>query len=68
MYEMHVIDKFAAFYIREKIVLVNITKIKRLGIKDVLQYYAPLRRSITLHMSVGLQVGMSVSLYLGLCN
>ena len=38
MYKMHVIDIFAAFYIREKIVLANIAKIKRSRIKDSLQY------------------------------
>ena len=36
---MHKIDIFAAFYIREDIFLVNIAKIKRLRIKDALQYY-----------------------------
>ena len=36
---MHEIDIFAAYYIREDIFLVNITKIKRLRIKDALQYY-----------------------------
>ena len=29
MYKMHEIDIFAAFYIREKILLANIAKIKR---------------------------------------
>ena len=35
---MHVIDVFAEFYIRKKIVLSNIANIKRLRIKDSLQY------------------------------
>ena len=38
MYKMHKIDIFTAFYIREKIVLTNIEKLKRLQIKDGLQY------------------------------
>ena len=38
MYEMHVMDIFAAFYIPEKIILVNIAKIKLLWIRDVLEY------------------------------
>ena len=38
MYKMHVIDIFATFYIREKIVLANIAKIKPSRIKDGLQY------------------------------
>ena len=35
---MYVIDIFAAFYIHEKIVVANITKIKHSRIKDDLQY------------------------------
>ena len=35
---MHVIDLFATFYSREKLVLANIAKIKRSRIKDGLQY------------------------------
>ena len=38
MYKMRVIDIFAAFYIREKIVFPNIAKIKRSRKKDGLQY------------------------------
>ena len=37
MYKMHVIDIFAVFYIREKIVLANKAKIKLSRIKDGLQ-------------------------------
>ena len=38
MYKMHVTDIFVAFYIHKKITLANIVKIKRLRIKDGLQY------------------------------
>ena len=39
MYKMHVIDIFAVFPIRKKIVLPNIAKIKRSQITDGLQYF-----------------------------
>ena len=38
MFKMHVTSVFAAFYIRELIVLANVAKIKRSRIKDGLQY------------------------------
>ena len=39
IYKIPATDMFAAFYIRDFIVLGNVAKIKRLRIKDSLQYF-----------------------------
>ena len=63
MYKMLVTDVFVAFYIRKWIVHVNVAKIKRLPIKDHLQFVLliPEQGMMQLSVSVPTYIGFKFS-------